>query len=83
MDQPKPAPHQGGGVGTMEIRLLTRQEVQERCGLSCSTIYRMMREKPPGFPLPIKVSPRKVRWIESEFNDWLASRPRAIGDFPG
>ena len=63
-------------------RLLARREVEERCGLSRSSIYRKMRESPPTFPLPIKVSERAVRWPESEIEAWLASRPRASGDHP-
>ena len=66
----------------MTDRLLTRQEVEERCGLSCSTIYRMMREDLDAFPTPIRVARRSVRWKESEIEGWLASRPRATGDFP-
>ena len=66
----------------MTDRLLTRQQVEEFCGLSRSTIYRMMRERPPTFPTPIKISARSVRWRESELAEWVASRPRATGDFP-
>ena len=66
----------------MADRLLTRQQVEERCGLSRSTIYRKMREQPPTFPTPIKISQRAVRWMESEVAEWLAPRPRATGDFP-
>ena len=64
----------------MDDRLLTRQQVEEYCGLSRSTIYRMMREQPPAFPTPIKISRRSVRWKESEILEWLATRPRATGD---
>ena len=66
----------------MNDQLLTRREVEQRCGLSRSTIYRKMRERPPTFPTPIKLSQRAVRWMESEIAEWIASRPRATGDFP-
>ena len=66
----------------MTDRLLTRQQVEDRCGLSRSSIYRKMRQQPPTFPTPIKISERAVRWVESEVSEWLASRPRATGDLP-
>lgn len=59
-------------------RLLTRQEVQDKCRICRSTIYRLMREK--RFPLPIRVGLRAVRWKESEIDEYLAARPRAAGE---
>ena len=58
-------------------RMLRRDEVQERTGLSCSAIYRLMREG--DFPLPRRVGQRAVRWRESDLEAWLASRPLATG----
>jgi predicted DNA-binding transcriptional regulator AlpA len=29
------------------------------------------------FPRPIAVSDRRIAWIESEVDEWLAARPRA------
>ena len=60
-------------------RLLRRQEVEKRCGLARTTIYRWMRAGM--FPEPLRVGPRAVRWPESEIEHWLAARPRARGDF--
>ena len=59
-------------------RLLTREEVQDRCRISRSTIYRLMREG--RFPSPIRVGDRAVRWKESEINKYLANRPRATSE---
>ena len=70
------------GARVMDDRLLTYQQVMAYCGLSRSTIYRMMRQRPPTFPTPIKLSQRAVRWKESELSQWVATRPRAAGDFP-
>ena len=58
-------------------RLLRLSEVQTRCGLSRSTLYRQMGEG--AFPRPLRVGVRAVRWRESEIEDWLSSRPRAAG----
>ena len=59
-------------------RLLRRLEVEARCQLSRSAIYRLMREG--RFPLPIKIGPKAVRWPEQELNAWLAKRLRAAGE---
>ena len=61
-----------------EDRLLRRDEVERRCGLAATTIYRKMQDG--SFPKPIKVGARAVRWPESEIEDWLAGRPRAGSD---
>ena len=59
-------------------RLLRREEVETRCGIARSTIYRLMRTGE--FPEPVKVGPRAVRWPASEIEAWLAGRPRASGE---
>ena len=59
-------------------RLLRREEVEARCGIARTTIYRLMREG--RFPEPLKVGERAVRWPESEITRWLASLPRAKGE---
>ena len=59
-------------------RLLTRHEVEARCRIARTTIYRLMREA--DFPEPIRLGPRCVRWYESEIEAYLASRPRATGE---
>ncbi len=30
----------------------------------------------PSFPKPIKISPRRNGWLDSEVTAWIASRPR-------
>ena len=63
---------------TTTDRLLRLNEVQARCGLSRSSLYRMMRDG--SFPEPLKVGVRAVRWRESEIEAWLEALPRASGD---
>ncbi len=60
--------------------LLTRRQVEARCGLSTNSVYRLMREGL--FPEPIRIGRRAVRWPTSEIDEWLATRPRATGDRP-
>lgn len=61
----------------MEIRILRRREVERLTGLSKASIYRKMRDG--AFPLPLKLGARAVAWRADEVDDWLASRPRALG----
>ena len=61
-------------------RLLTRRDIEARCRITRTTIYRLMRAKQ--FPEPIRLGPRAVRWHESEIEAWIESRPRATGDRP-
>ena len=58
-------------------RLMLRCEVEERCRLGTSSIYRLMRAGK--FPEPIRVGPRAVRWREGEIETFLSERPRATG----
>ena len=66
---------------SQQDRLLRRGEVELRCGLARTSIYRMMRAGK--FPEPVKVGPRAVRWAKSEIEKWVAERPRAGGDRGG
>ena len=52
--------------------ILRRPEVQNRTGLSRSTIYAMMATGT--FPKPIPLGLRAVGWAESEIASWLESR---------
>ena len=65
---------EGNPEEIMSDRLLTRPEVESRCGIARSTIYRLMRAGK--FPEPLRVGPRAVRWPASEIEEWLAERPR-------
>ena len=53
-------------------RFLSMGDVVARTRLSRATIYQLqgMGE----FPRGVKMTKRAVRWIESEVNDWVASR---------
>ena len=55
-------------------KLLSNRDVMAATGLCRSTLWRQVKHGQ--FPKPIRVSARSVRWLESEIEDWLASRPR-------
>lgn len=54
-------------------RLLRRREVENRTGLSRSTIYLWMSDGL--FPKPRKIGPRAVAWRESDIQEWIEQRP--------
>ena len=58
--------------------LLTCRQVQERTGLSHSTIYRKIRDG--SFPAPVKVGAQAVRWRASDIRTWIDSFGRSNGE---
>ena len=54
--------------------LLSLAEVKRITGLSAATLYRLRRAGQ--FPVPIKVSRRRIGWVQSEVENWLAQRER-------
>lgn len=53
-------------------RLIRRKEVQAKTGLGASSIYAMMKQGK--FPKAIPLSERRVAWIESDVDQWIAER---------
>lgn len=54
------------------VNILRRKQVEQRTGLSRSTIYLQIKEG--SFPRPINLGPRAVGWLESEVDTWLNER---------
>lgn len=54
------------------LRLIRRKEVQAKTGLGASSIYALM--KTGEFPQCLNLSERRVAWIESEVDQWIAQR---------
>ena len=55
-------------------RVLRRPEVEERVGLARSTLYKLIGLGK--FPEPIRLGTNSVGWLESDIEEWLASRQR-------
>lgn len=53
--------------------LIPISEVCTMTGISRATIYRRINEG--SFPRPRQVGPRSVRWLLSEVQGWIISRP--------
>ena len=54
--------------------LINVKEVERLTSLRRQTIYNKMRHE--GFPRPVKIGPKGVRWWAGEVETWLRSRPR-------
>lgn len=57
---------------TENNRLIRRKEVQAKTGLGASSIYAMM--KTGDFPQCLNLSERRVAWVESDIDKWIANR---------
>ena len=57
---------------TAAQRLIRRKEVQTKTGLGASSIYAMMKQGK--FPKAVNISERRVAWIESDVDSWIAER---------
>lgn len=57
---------------TNRVMILRRKQVEQRTGLSRSTIY--LRVAQGTFPKAVSLGARAVGWLESEIDEWLNSR---------
>ncbi len=65
----------------MTERLLQIDEVKARVALSKTELYRRIKEG--RFPRQVRLSSRRVAWVESEITDWIrAARPGPLGGPP-
>lgn len=53
-------------------RILRMPTVTERVGLKRTAIYDMIRTGK--FPKPVPLNDKSVGWLESEIDEWIASR---------
>jgi len=60
------------------LRILRLRHVQNRIGLSRSTIYDRLNRASPRydskFPLPIRLGGTAVGWLESDIDEWILGR---------
>jgi len=53
-------------------RIIRKQEVKIKTGLPNSTIYELISQGK--FPKQIKLSARSSGWLESEIDEWIATK---------
>lgn len=63
---------------TPSLAILRRKHVEQRTGLSRSTIYDKLSSSSPRFdplfPKAIQLGANSVGWIESEIDEWINGR---------
>lgn len=57
---------------TQPVRILRLPQVMEIVGVSRSTIYLWIQQE--NFPRPLKLSVRRVGWLESDVMAWIRSK---------
>jgi prophage regulatory protein len=66
--------------GQQMFVLLRGDDVDRRCGISRSSRYAKLDPRSPAFdtnfPVPVRIGPNTVRWIESEVDAYIAALPR-------
>lgn len=60
------------------VTILRRRQVEQRTGLSRSSIYAKLKLNPyrpgdydPSFPRPVSIGSKAVGWVEDEIDAWL------------
>lgn len=61
-----------------ELVILRRRQVEQRTGLSRSTLYQYIKDG--CFPKSVPLGPRAVGWLETEVRSWIAERVRKARD---
>jgi prophage regulatory protein len=61
-------------------RIIRLDEVTRKVSYSGMHIWRL--EQRNKFPRRVQIGPNSVGWIESEIDEWIASRIRAVGGQP-
>lgn len=67
-----------------QMRVLRMRQVQDRIGLSRSSIYDRLNVNSPRyddtFPTPMKIGVSAVGWLEESIDDWIFSRTEDVAD---
>jgi predicted DNA-binding transcriptional regulator AlpA len=58
---------------------LKTTQLADLLDLSIATIYRWLKSPAEGFPAPIRIGPRVIRWDREAVLRWLDSRQQSPG----
>lgn len=56
------------------MKLLTFSQLKPEKGIFYCRVHLMRKVEAGEFPKPIDLSDRRIAWIESEVDDWIATR---------
>lgn len=60
-------------------QILKIDDLEARLQMTRGAIYKLIKRGE--FPAPVHLLQRASGWIESEIDDWIASRPRGVRTF--
>ena len=60
------------------MKILKAKEVASMINLSRVTIWRL--EKEGKFPQRIRISTKRIGWLEDEVTKWIKKRPRVVSE---
>jgi len=60
------------------MKILKAKEVASMINLSRVTIWRL--EKEGKFPQRIRISTKRIGWLEDEVTKWIEKRPRVVSE---
>ena len=56
------------------MRLLKRREIETMLSIGKQSIYNLIRAN--GFPEPVRLSSKRIGWLEHEVVEWVQKQPR-------
>lgn len=56
--------------------LLTREQIRNKLGISKYAMSKLIDT--PNFPIPIKISPRIIRWHKGDIDKWISFRNKKL-----
>ena len=54
------------------MKILRKKDVATKVGLSAVHLMRLVKAEK--FPVPLRLGPASIGWLENEVNDWIQGR---------
>jgi predicted DNA-binding transcriptional regulator AlpA len=61
------------------MNLLDYKEVAKKLSIHPRSVYTFKNEEPT-FPSPVRLSNKRVRWVEAEVDDWIKTKKGDVND---
>lgn len=61
------------------MNLLDYKEVAKKISVHPRSVY-TLKDEDPTFPSPVRLSNKRVRWVEAEIDDWIETKKGDAND---
>lgn len=61
------------------MNLLDYKEVAQKLSIHPRSVY-TLKDEEPTFPSPVRLSNKRVRWVEAEVDDWIKTKKGDAND---